>query len=71
MVGTAQVFQSEEKGSFEVQGYNLIIRISTPKPEVVEYACAFKYAKNVKILWIQNKQAAGLNFNLTRKTQQR
>ena len=67
MVGTAQVFQSEEKGTFQVNNYEMTVEISTPKPERVEYWVAFKYAKNIKTLWIQNKQASGLTFTLVRK----
>lgn len=67
MVGTAQVFQSEEKGTFQVNNYEMTVDISTPKPEKVEYRVAFKYAKNIKTLWIQDKTASGLTFTLVRK----
>jgi hypothetical protein len=64
MVGSEQVFQSEEKGTFQVNGYEMTVDITTPKPERVEYWVAFKYAKNMKTLWIQNKNASGLTFTL-------
>ena len=67
MVGSEQVFQSEEKGTFQVNGYEMTVDITTPKPERVEYWVAFKYAKNMKTLWIQNKNASGLTFTLVRK----
>ena len=67
MVGTAQVFQSEERGNFQVNNYEMTVEISTPKPEKVEYWVAFKYAKNIKTLWIQDKTASGLTFTLVRK----
>jgi hypothetical protein len=66
-VGNNQVFQSEEKGTFQVNNYEMTVDITTPKPERVEYWVAFKYAKNMKTLWIQNKNASGLTFTLVRK----
>ena len=67
MVGNNQVFQSEEKGTFQVNNYEMTVDIITPKPERIEYWVAFKYAKNMKTLWIQNKNASGLTFTLVRK----
>jgi hypothetical protein len=67
MVGNNQAFQSEEKGTFQVNNYEMNVDISTPKPEHVEYWVAFQYAKNMKTLWIQNKNASGLTFTLVRK----
>lgn len=67
MVGTAQAFQSEEKGTFQVNNYEMTVEIKTPKPERVEYLVAFRYAKNIKTLWMQNKNASGLTFTLVRK----
>ena len=67
MVGNNQVFQSEEKGTFQVSNYEMTVEINTPKPERVEYLVAFRYAKNIKTLWMQNKNASGLTFTLVRK----
>jgi hypothetical protein len=77
MVGTAQVFQSEEKGSFEVSGYDLVATTTSytdqmknstvSKQERQEYSVAFRFAKNVKILYLQNKKYSGLTYNLARK----
>jgi len=67
MVGNDQVFQSEEKGTFQVNNYEMTVEIKTPKPERVEYLVAFRYAKNIKTLWLQNKNASGLTFTLVRK----
>jgi hypothetical protein len=77
MVGTAKAFQEEETGTFNVNGYNLVTnitsrtdhmtKITTPKNESVEYSVAFKFAKNAKVLFMQNKRYTGMTYNLIRK----
>jgi hypothetical protein len=77
MVGTAKVFQEVETGNFDVNGYNLVAHIASrtdqmtnatiPKQETVEYSVAFKFTKNAKILFMQNKQYTGMTYNLVRK----
>jgi hypothetical protein len=77
MVGTAKAFQAEETGTFDINGYNLVTNIAsrtdqmtnttTPKQERVEYSVAFKFAKNTKVLFMQNKQYTGMTYNLVRK----
>ena len=77
MVGTAKAFQAEETGTFDVNGYNLLTNITTrtdqmtntkiSKQEQVEYSVAFKFAKNAKILFMQNKKYTGMTYNLVRK----
>lgn len=76
LTGTAKAFQAEEKGSFDVNGYNLVTNVAsrtdqmtnttTPKQERVEYSVAFKFAKNTKVLFMQNKQYTSLTYNLVR-----
>ncbi len=76
MVGTAKAFQAEETGTFDVNGYNLVTNVTSRtdqmtnstmhKNEQVQYSVAFKYAKNAKILFMQNKQYTGLTYNLVR-----
>lgn len=77
MVGTAKAFQAEETGTFNVNGYNLVTnitsrtdhmtKVTTPKKESVEYSVAFKFAKNAKVLFMQNKRYTGMTYNLIRK----
>lgn len=77
MVGTAKVFQAEETGTFDVNGYKLVTNIAsrtdqmtnttTAKQESVEYSVVFKFAKNAKVLFMQNKRYTGMTYNLVRK----
>ncbi|MBX6379286.1 MAG: hypothetical protein IRZ01_01205 [Thermoflavifilum aggregans] len=77
MVGTAKAFQEEETGTFNVNGYNLVInitsrtdhmaKITTPKNESVEYYVAFMFAKNTKVLFMQNKRYTGMTYHLIKK----
>ena len=77
MVGTAKTFQLEETGIFDVNGYNLVTNITSrtdqmtnttiAKQESVEYSVAFKFAKNAKVLFMQNKKFTGMTYNLVRK----
>ena len=77
MVGTAKTFQAEETGTFDVSGYNLVANVTsrtdqmtnttTPKQERVEYSVAFKFAKNTKFLFLQNKRYSAMTYSLVRK----
>lgn len=77
MVGTAKTFQTGETGYFDVNGYNLVINITSrtdqmtnttiQKNEREEYSVAFKFTKNAKVLFMQNKKYTGLTYNLVRK----
>ena len=77
MVGSSKVFQEEEKGNFILNNYTLVTNITsrtdqmtnttTTRQEQIEYAVAFKYAKNSSVLFMQNKRSSGLKFNLVRK----
>lgn len=77
MVGTAKTFQVEETGNFSVNGYDLVTNVTSrtdqmtnnniQKNEQVEYSVAFKFAKNAKVMFMQNKQFTGMTYNLVRK----
>jgi hypothetical protein len=77
MVGTARTYQIERSGTFSVNAYSLMAKLTsrtdqmtnttTPEQEQTWYYVAFRYAKNVKVLFMQNKQFTGLTYNLVRK----
>ncbi|PJJ75050.1 hypothetical protein BXY57_0618 [Thermoflavifilum aggregans] len=67
MVGSMQTFSSETKGTFKVNDYTLVTTEVGSEPDAKEYYCAFKYAKNAKILFLQDKKYSGMTYYLIKK----
>lgn len=77
MVGTAKTYQIEETGNFTVNGYDMVVNINKrtdqmtnstiQQPNVVDYYVAFRFTKNSKYLFMQNKKYNGMTYSLFRK----